>query len=317
MNWTEESSSILKTERNVLDVQIAAFSSNIVGLIVNITHMAIVWQLKSLRNTAHKTTLLSLAISDIILCFTRCVYYFPKFPYRAGTESCSTRKNIPTVIVIAMDYPTSLHCWVFLISAAIQFMALYHPLRFRQHRFITNLKKIMVAIFLLSVLVSFIEFFVINLIISTEEEFAHASFYGKIVTESLPSTAAVVLFIAVIIKLTKLQAQEVSKNMVKARKAAVYVVSVFLIFLLCLFIDVFLCVATIETRDIAFYEARNIIFAFFTITSTALYMFMSKEYRRMIGRRLRLCCLTERGRVRPISTVHFITVKSFDTSSTT
>lgn len=297
-------------------IQIVALFSNIAALIINIVHTIIVWQLKSLKNTAHKTTLLSLTFSDILFCFTRCVYYFPEFPYRMGIKPDGVEVNVPLPVIIALDYPTNLYCWIFLMTAVVQFMAIYYPLRFQYHPFIAHLKKIMVSTFVLSFAITVVEFHSINLLAMTGQEFTSETIHGKIVTESLPSMVAIVILTAVIIKLVKRHNQKASKKLEKARKAAIYVASVFIIFILTMILEVLLFYAMTVTQNIVYYDVKDIVMAFYAVINSALYMFLSKDYTDLTLRIFYPCCKTKKLRLRSRSRIHCITVRPDEALST-
>lgn len=260
-----------------------AITLNSISLLINILHVIVLSQMKSLKNTPYRAVLYNIAFSDIYYGLSELLRLLRKREYFPVAF-------IPWIIVFNTVTNGGLMAryWLMAASTTERFVAVCRPMRYSTSAYINYLHFWMIPYWIAPILLSLSKE-VIDPKICLTYHFGPlnlGSKYAPVIiylSEAIPLLFACIALTLVIIELWKMKKRSLSEHEKEVMRATLYVVvitGILVVFMMYPLIQQILITKKLVVHGM-FYVGQ-LIYAFYGIVNTVIYGAMTPAYRRQI-----------------------------------
>ena len=283
-NSTNTTSLAEPTERGfecIEFLQTTVFAFYCSALLINVIHLFILMNLKSLKGVPYHAVLINLTLSDIAISGSMVVFYgcLPYFAF-INLFGEPEERIVLNSVINAANY---IGYYVFAIGSVEKYKAMCQPLTYHTSKYINRLPLTFGAAWVTVAVVTIAKAFLEVKVQSVYIQTPWFSVIFMLIFALTPSLLSAGILVRVYNELRKMQNRsETAGQDRQTKRATTYFITIFILFMIALLINSIALVVAYSTGSYLVMRFYHIFKSFYTVSNTFIYGWRSKSYRRYL-----------------------------------
>ena len=259
---------------------------------VNVLHLVILTQLKTLTKKPYRHILIHITLGDMFTSLTTSIYYtFLSYFFLPSVNEYSVPYGFKYLASTGLVFFPLFTCyWIFVFASIEQYYAICQPMKYETSSYIKKLPWILWAGWLMTFLMVYGFLFLIQEYSFSLQSYQRNMSMGHIIFKLVPLLITIIFLIPILKELRKMAGDQIPAGREQARNAAIYLIIIFSIFSMYSLFDIAVSLSTMVIKlDFTFLlleRIRNMIKTWYAILNTIIYGWRTKTYRQYIRDRL-------------------------------